>query len=241
MPHSRGFRRNSGSVKASWLSSCRAQAQQPRFARNGCLTGHCTRTTLVNAASRRALADNLRDDLRGELIVFTAHTQARFVLLRAVANHKGRFPDVGVHLQPQADIEFTELLGKGDADLAIASTVEPSARSDFANSLFRWVRVVLMPVTHPLALLGRAPTIVDIAVRQVVSHESSLAPASSLRKAFAAAGFEPKLAHTARDVDLLKTQVRAGLGVGVLAEMALASQRLLAVSTLPSAGRSRSA
>jgi LysR family cys regulon transcriptional activator len=42
-----------------------------------------------------------------------------------------------------------------------------------------------------------------------------------MRRAFAAAGVEPQLAMTARDANLIKTYVRAGLGAGLLAEMAV--------------------
>ncbi len=65
------------------------------------------------------------------------------------------------------------------------------------------------------------PSLAELAALPLVSYESSLRPDSSLRRAFAAVGLEPQLAMTARDADLIKTYVRAGLGVGVLAEMAL--------------------
>jgi DNA-binding transcriptional LysR family regulator len=55
----------------------------------------------------------------------------------------------------------------------------------------------------------------------MVSYESSLRPESSLRQAFAATGQLPQFACTSRDADLIKTYVRAGLGVGILAEMAM--------------------
>ena len=54
-----------------------------------------------------------------------------------------------------------------------------------------------------------------------MSYDSSLKPESSLRRAFEAAGLQPQIVMTASDADLIKTYVRAGLGVGVLAEMAL--------------------
>lgn len=194
------------------------------------------RTILAEAANIRALAANLRSDVQGELVIITTHTQARFVLPTAIAGLKRRFPDVGVRLEPHGDTELMELLGKGEADLAIVSTAGAPPNADLAIPLFRWDRVVLVPRTHALAGLGRAPRIDELAAHSLVSYESSLAPESSLRRAFVAAGFEPKLAVTARDADLIKTYVRAGLGVGVLAEMALVDDDLVDLRVLPSDG-----
>ena len=68
---------------------------------------------------------------------------------------------------------------------------------------------------------GRAPGLAELAGHPLISYESSVRPDSSLRRAFAQAGLEPDLALTALDADLIKTYVRAGLGVGILAEMAV--------------------
>jgi DNA-binding transcriptional LysR family regulator len=75
-----------------------------------------------------------------------------------------------------------------------------------------------------LADLKRAPTLAELALHPLVSYESSNKPESSLRRTFATRGLEPQLAMTARDADLIKTYVRAGLGVGVLAEMAVGAR-----------------
>src|SRR6202035_1434816 len=45
---------------------------------------------------------------------------------------------------------------------------------------------------------------------------------SSLHETFARAGLTPNVAITARDADVIQTYVRLGLGVGIVAHMALA-------------------
>ncbi|MCK9537671.1 LysR substrate-binding domain-containing protein [Dokdonella sp.] len=180
------------------------------------------RVILAEAANIRALAANLRSDAQGELNIATTHTQARFVLPAAVAALKKRYPAVSVHLKPHGDAEVMERLARGQVDLAIISTSggEPSA-DGLAVPLFRWRRAVVVPRPHPLARAARPPTLAQLATYPLVSYESSLRPDSSLRLAFADTGLVPSFACTARDADLIKTYVRAGLGVGVLAEMAL--------------------
>lgn len=182
------------------------------------------RAILAEAANIRVLAANLRSEHGGQLVIVTTHTQARFVLPDAVAEVKRHFPDVGIRLEPHGDTELIELLGKGVADLAIISTAGSPPNAGLAIPIFRWDRQILVPKAHPLAKLGRAPRIDELAQHALVSYESSLATESSLRRAFVEAGCELKLAVTARDADLIKTYVRAGLGVGVLAEMALSEE-----------------
>lgn len=179
------------------------------------------RTILAEAANIRAIAANLRSDEQGELSIATTHTQARFVLPAAVGALKKRYPEVSVHLKPHGDAQVMELLERGQVDLAIVSTAGKSPTDGLAVPLFRWQRAVIAPRDHALAKLGRAPKLADLARHPLVSYESSLRTDSSLRHAFAQAGLIPNFACTARDADLIKTYVRAGLGVGVLAEMAM--------------------
>lgn len=179
------------------------------------------RTILAEAQNIRAIAANLRSDERGELSIATTHTQARFVLPPAVGALKRRYPQLSVHLKPHGDAQVMGLLERGQVDLAIVSTAGNPPGDGLAIPLFRWQRVVVAPRGHALAALGRPLRLADLARHALVSYESSLRKDSSLRHAFTAVGLAPNFACTARDADLIKTYVRAGLGVGVLAEMAV--------------------
>jgi LysR family cys regulon transcriptional activator len=178
------------------------------------------RRLLAEAANIRAYAANQRRDQQGRLVLATTHTQARFVLPAAIARLKQAYPQVSVHLQPTADEEVLATLARGEADFALISTAGDTPGGGLAVPLFRWSRLVLVPRTHALAT-GGAPTLAELARHPLVSYESSIRPDSSLRRGFAQGGVEPQFAMTARDADLIKTYVRAGLGVGLLAEMAM--------------------
>jgi LysR family cys regulon transcriptional activator len=179
------------------------------------------RRLLAEAANIRALAANLRRDTQGDLHLATTHTQARYALPTALAALNQQFPHVAVHLTPCGDDESLARLARGDAELAIISSTGSAPAAGLALPMYRWDRVVLVPRQHALSTLGRTLTLADLATWPLVSYESSREPDSSLRRAFAAAGLEPTIAVTARDAELIKTYVRAGFGVGVLAEMAI--------------------
>lgn len=179
------------------------------------------RRLLAEAANIRSLAANERGDGHGQLSIATTHTQARFVLPPAIARVHQAYPQLGLRIQPSADADVLAELARGEADVALVSTAGAPPADGVAVPLFRWHRRVLVPAAHPLAAGTRTPTLAELAALPLVSYESSNQADSSLRRAFAGAGLEPHLAMTARDADLIKTYVRAGLGVGLLAEMAV--------------------
>ena len=179
------------------------------------------RAVLAEANNIRTYAANQRRESHGQLILTTTHTQARFVLPPAVARIKLAYPQVSVHLQQAAESDALDLLSQGDADIAIISTAGSEPTTGIAVPLYRWRRLVLVPKGHPLDRAGKTPDMAALAEHPLISYESSTRTSSSLRRAFAAKQLEPDLALTALDADLIKTYVRAGLGVGLLAEMAV--------------------
>ncbi len=85
---------------------------------------------------------------------------------------------------------------------------------------YRWDRSIIVPKAHALAKLDRKVTLHDLAQYPLVTYVFSFDGESSLKRAFADAGLEPDVVFTARDADVIKTYVRMGLGVGIVASMA---------------------
>jgi LysR family transcriptional regulator, cys regulon transcriptional activator len=179
------------------------------------------RAVLAEANNIRTYAANQRRESQGQLILATTHTQARFVLPPAIARIKRDYPQVSVHLQQAGESQALDLLSQGDADIAVISTAGDQPQAGIAVPLYRWRRLVLVPRGHALDQAGSAPGMGELARQPLISYESSTRPESSLQRAFASVGLEPIIALTALDADLIKTYVRTGLGVGLLAEMAV--------------------
>lgn len=194
------------------------------------------RQVVEECANIRVMVANLRRENRGELNIATTHTQARFVLPPVVSALKRRYEDVAVHIHPGGEDEVLGYLDTGQADLVITSTAGNPPPGAFSLPVYRWDRVILVPRGHELAAKQQRLTLETLARYPLVSYESSQRANSSLRQAFARTGLEPRLAITARDADLIKTYVRAGLGVGVLAEMAIQAADLDDLVVLPAQG-----
>lgn len=178
------------------------------------------RSMLGEAANIRILADSLRTDTRGSLLIACTHTQARFVLPQALGRVRAELPDLMLRILPGEREEIMQRLARGTADLGLISTSSDEAPEGLALPVYRWDLVAVVPVDHPLAGVN-SPTLEQLAAYPLVSYDSTLLPGSSLQKRFAADGLRPLVGLTAPDADLIKNYVRAGLGVGILAEMAI--------------------
>jgi LysR family cys regulon transcriptional activator len=85
---------------------------------------------------------------------------------------------------------------------------------------YRWHRRIVVPQGHPLAKETKI-TIETLAEHPIVTYVFGFSGPSSLQQIFARAGVAPRVALTARDADVIKTYVRLGLGVGIVASMAM--------------------
>lgn len=181
------------------------------------------RAVLAEANNIRTYAANQRSESQGQLVLATTHTQARFVLPPAIARIKRAYPEVSVHLQQAGESQALDLLSQGDADIAIISTAGDAPQAGLAVPLYRWRRLVIVPRDHALDRTGKVPGMADLAQQPLITYESSTRAESSLQRAFASVALAPTIALTALDADLIKTYVRAGLGVGLLAEMSISA------------------
>lgn len=193
------------------------------------------RVILSEAASIRALAANERGESGGELIIGTTQTQARCILPSALKRLKVDYPAVNVRLN-----FFTEadrvLSAPQTADILIASASDWPETSDLVVPLYQWRRIALVPKDHPLAEREGPLRLADLAPFPLIGYESALGSHASVADAFSEAGAPAEFAYATHDTEVIKTYVRTGLGVGLLAEMASDDQDLvrLPVEGLPS-------
>lgn len=178
------------------------------------------RAILADAANIRTLAENHRREPKGELVIATTQTQARFVLPQALKGLRASYPDVTVRINMFADAERAQA-AKQDADILIASSMDWPRTPDLVIPLYRWERVAVAPLDHPLAALGRPLTPRDLSAHPLIGYESALGSHAHVAEAFARAGAPARFAYSAHDVEVIKTFVRSGLGVGLLAEIAV--------------------
>ncbi len=177
---------------------------------------------LQEAQSIRQLSTELRDEGRGSLSIGTTHTQARYVLPDVIREFRARYPQVRLNLHQGTSEQIAEMVASDRIDCAIATGSEQLFGDLTLLPCYRWHRSVIVPRGHPLGGGGRL-TLKALAAHPLITYTFSFTGPSSLNDAFAKAGLTPNVVITARDADVIETYVRLGLGVGIIAHMAVSA------------------
>jgi LysR family cys regulon transcriptional activator len=178
------------------------------------------RRILREVQNIRSLASDMSEEQEGTLSIATTHTQARYVLPDVIKEFRNRYPKVNLEMHQGTSEQIAELVATNRVDFAIATGGEALVPDLVLLPCYEWDRIVLVPKGHELAGLKEPLTIESLARFPLVTYVFSLTGESSFKKAFADQGLEPDVVFTARDADIIKTYVRMGMGVGVVAAMA---------------------
>lgn len=178
------------------------------------------RRMLREADTIKGLAGTLSAEEEGVLSIATTHTQARYVLPEVIGTFRERYPKVKLELHQGTSEQIAELVSANQVDLAIATGSQHLFSDLVLLPCYHWNRVVLVPKDHSLAGRKDALTLAALAQFPLVTYVFSLTGESSFKTAFRAEGLEPEVVFTARDADVIKTYVRMGMGVGVVAGIA---------------------
>ncbi|CDL80631.1 HTH-type transcriptional regulator CysB [Xenorhabdus szentirmaii] len=200
------------------------------FARSGKHLTHVTpageeivrisREVLSKVDSIRSVASEHTYPDRGSLYIATTHTQARYALPPVIKGFIERYPNVSLHMHQGSPTQIAEEVCKGNSDFAIATEALHLYSDLIMLPCYHWNRSVVVTKDHPLANKQNV-TIEELAEYPIVTYTFGFTGRSELDVAFDRAGLKPKIVFTATDADVIKTYVRLGLGVGVIASMAV--------------------
>lgn len=180
----------------------------------------CALRMLREAANIKSISAEYKDESQGTLSIGTTHTQARYVLPPVIREFRARYPNVKFHLHQGTSEQIAEMARTSRIDLAVATGSIGLFPQYVLLPCYRWHRRIVVPAKHPLAKV-EIPTLRQIAAFPIVTYVFSFNGPSSLHEAFASAGLRPDVALTARDADVIKTYVRLGFGVGIIAGMSV--------------------
>ncbi|PQA84391.1 transcriptional regulator [Limnohabitans sp. TS-CS-82] len=156
----------------------------------------------------------------GTLSIATTHTQARYVLPVPVAKLREAYPNVNISLHQGAPAQVAQMVMDEVAEIGIATESLSEYPELITLPCYEWEHMLVIPKSHPLAGKVRI-TLEDLAAEPIITYHPSFTGRTRIDKAFAAKGLTPRIALEAIDSDVIKTYVRLGLGVGIVAEMAV--------------------
>jgi len=174
---------------------------------------------LAKVDNIRRIAEEYRDEKCGTLSIATTHTQARYALPPVVQAFMRQYPRVTLTMHQGTPMQISELVSRGGADLAIATEALELFDNLVMLPCYRWNRCILVPRDHPLTQEPQL-TLQAISEYPLITYVFGFTGRSKLDEAFARERLQPKVALTAVDADVIKTYVRLGLGVGIVAKMA---------------------
>jgi len=167
----------------------------------------------------QSLAQEHASEQQGSLSLATTHTQCRYVLPPVIRRFMAKYPDVALHMHQGTPTQISASAADAVADFAIATEALEHYRDLLMLPCYRWNRSVLVPKDHPLTQEA-ALSLDKIANFPLVTYTFGFTGRSKLDEAFDAQGLKPRVVLTAADADVIKTYVRLGLGVGIVASMA---------------------
>ncbi|EDY85562.1 transcriptional regulator CysB [gamma proteobacterium HTCC5015] len=174
---------------------------------------------LKEAANIKALAEEFRDDNKGTLTLATTHTQARYVLPAVIRQFSAEFPEVKLNLIQGSPERISRMAVSGEADLAIATEAIASYSDLVMMPAYRWNRCLVVPRGHELTFAKKI-SLGALAQYPMVTYVKGLTGRGVMDEAFAKEGLSPEIVFTATDADVIKTYVRLGMGVGLIARQA---------------------
>jgi LysR family cys regulon transcriptional activator len=175
---------------------------------------------LLEAENLKQASEEFSGETKGTLTVATTHTQARYVLPEVVQSFRSAFPEVRVALQQSSPEHIAEWVLSGKADIGIAT--EGLSRFDDLISFpcYRWNHMVVVPDGHPL-LEVETIGLEHLAAYPLITYDIGFTGRSHIDDAFNNAGLTTDIVLTAMDSDVIQKYVSLGLGVGIVAAMAV--------------------
>jgi LysR family cys regulon transcriptional activator len=156
----------------------------------------------------------------GSITVATIDTHARYVLPSMIKRLLRDFPTVRLRLLQGSRIQVANWIRDGEADISVAGLPNQECPDLLFVPCYEVHRLVLAPHDHPLVRLRRPITLEQIAAHPIITYDPAFEAWAGILGVFQASGVSVNVVLSAIDVDIMKTYVRSGLGVGIVAHLA---------------------
>lgn len=167
----------------------------------------------------RQLAREFTDPGRGNLSIATTHTQARYALPPVIQGFRQLYPAVGLQMHQGNPEQISDMAASGVVDFAIATEAMEYFEDLVMMPCYSWNRAIIIPCGHPL--LGmKSVTLHRLVEHPLLTYVFGFTGRSTLDKAFKSQKLNANVVFVATDADVIKTYVRLGFGVGIVAKMA---------------------
>ena len=169
--------------------------------------------------SIKQLAQEYSSQKEGRLSIATTNTQAKYALPEIVKEFRALYPDVTLQMHQGSPDQIASLAAAGEVDFAITTENLELFNDLIMMPCYKWDRSIVVPDNHPLTKENEL-TLELLGAHPIVTYVFWATGRSTLEEAFKREDIAPNFVFTATDADVIKSYVKLGLGVGVVAGMA---------------------
>lgn len=155
----------------------------------------------------------------GRLNLASTHTFSRYFLPQIVEEYRQKYSKVAMHIYQGGMHNTNKELDDGKLDFALVHNDEENFDDKIQLPCFYWNRCIIVPQNHPLTKVDSV-TFDILAQYPLLTHTSSGGRKNRIESVFKENGFAPEIVFSATDCEIIKSYVRMGLGVGIIASMA---------------------
>lgn len=178
---------------------------------------------LDSVEEMRRVAQEMALGGQGSVTIATIDTHTRYVLPGMIERFLRDFPAVKLRLLQGSRLQVANWVREGEADFSVAALPKQHCPELLFVPCYEVHRLVLVPPDHPLTRLRRPISLEEIARYPVITYDPAFEAWAGILGVFQADGLSVNVVLSAIDVDIMKTYVRSGLGVGIVAHLAFSS------------------
>ncbi|WP_020396543.1 CysB family HTH-type transcriptional regulator [Thiolinea disciformis] len=186
---------------------------------------------LIDANNIKQLADQFSNAEAGSLDIATTHTQACYKLPPIITAFKKLYPRVHLAIHQAKPNEIAAMLQEGKVDIGIATESLMQQQHLATFPFYVWSHALIVPKGHPLEKIPDL-SLEAIAEYPLITYFHGMTGRLKIDEAFSRVGVTPDIIMSALDSDVIKTYVSLGLGIGIIASVAINPERDTAISLL---------
>jgi LysR family cys regulon transcriptional activator len=173
---------------------------------------------LQQVESIKHIAQEFNEPNMGTLDIAASDVAACFILPNVISKFSKKYPKVIIHLNQNAPQNVIQQASDGEVNLGFAtdSAVHPSEL--IFLPAFRWNYSVLVPKDHPLTTLVPL-ALPDIADYPMITYTTGTVATDVIGETFHNNELTNHSVCSATDTDVIKSYVRKGMGIGIIASM----------------------
>ena len=189
------------------------------------LYGHAKRLVDTKHAALQGI-EELRDGLRGELILGGSSIPGQYVLPRLLGQFQPQYPGITIVLHITDTMETLQRVVRGDLELGLVGAQVPHAHVAY-HPLVEDELVLAVAADHPWAALSSVP-LDALATAPFIQRERGSGSRLVVERALADAGLPAARLQVIAELgatEAIKQGIKAGLGVSIMSSLALEDER----------------